>query len=84
MSMHGVLSDMAIEAMTDERRDELRHAAQMVADVFGMSRRELVRELIPGTMTPDAEAKLWAITYGEPEPKPRSKPKLVDDDDIPF
>ena len=62
---------MAIEAMTDERRDELRQAAQTVADVFAMSRRELVKELIPGTMGPDSEAELWAMTYGEPEPVPK-------------
>ena len=75
MSMHGVLSDMAIEAMTDERRDELRQAAQTVADVFAMSRRELVKELIYGTMGPDSEAELWAMTYGEPEPVPKPVPK---------
>ena len=37
MSMHGRLTDMAIAAMTDERRDELRAAAEMVAAVFCMS-----------------------------------------------
>lgn len=70
MSMHGVLSEMAIEAMTDARRDELRNAAQTVADVFCMSRREMVRALIPGTIAPEAEAELWAMTFGEPEPEP--------------
>ena len=69
MSRHGVLSEMAIEAMTDERRDELRQAAQTVADVFGMTRLELIEAVIPGTMGPDSEAELWAMTYGEPEPK---------------
>ena len=82
MSEHSVLSDMAIEAMTDERRDELRQAAQTVADVFGMSRHELVDELIPGTMGPASEADLWAMTYGEPKPKP--KPPRAVDDDFPF
>ena len=65
MSMHGTLSDMAVAAMTDERRDELRAAAEMVAAVFGCTRNQMVRDLIPGTVGPDTEAEIWALTYGE-------------------
>ena len=65
MSMHGLLTDKAIEAMTDERRDELRAAAETVAAVFGMSRHQMTHMLIPGTVGPETEAELWALTYGE-------------------
>ena len=65
MSMHGRLTDMAIAAMTDERRDELRAAAEMVAAVFCMSRHQMTEMLVFGTVAPETEAEYWALTYGE-------------------
>ena len=65
MSMHGRLTDMAIAAMTDERRDELRAAAETVAAVFCMSRHQMTEVLVFGTVAPETEAEYWALTYGE-------------------
>ena len=66
MSMHGTLTDKAFEAMTDERRRELREAAHVIADVLGMTRAEMVSHLsraAPGhPFTPDTEAALSAMT----------------------
>ncbi len=67
MSMHGELSHQAYEAMTDERKTQLRHAAQVIAGVFGESRHSLARQLISGSHSPEVVAALEAMMEGETE-----------------
>ena len=65
MSMHSILTDRAIEAMPTERRAELSAAAATVAGVFGYSQTEMIERLIPGTISPEAEAEADAMLAGE-------------------
>ena len=46
MSRLGLMIDEAIETMPADRRDELRQAAQTVADAFGMTRKAVVSVLM--------------------------------------
>ena len=69
MSRHGLMIDEAIETMPADRRDELRQAAQTVADAFGMTRTAVVSVLcmtIQGSpWEPEFEAAISAMNDGE-------------------